>query len=367
MYVKSLRLRAFRNYSDREIQPSPGLTVFVGPNATGKTNVIEALQITTSGRSFRRPKWNEVVQWGKDQAILTARLSGEGSDIAVEMTMRADATRLFRLNGTSKRRVSDVTGILPCVVFTPEDLNLAKGAAETRRAEIDDLGEQLSKTYGAVRRDYAKVIRHRNVLLREWQASDADLEPWDVQVASLGSRLLIHRRRLLRRIADHASVAYQDLSQSEQLSVGYSDKCGLRTSVLDDEIDVDEAEKALLVSLESRRAEERTRRMTLVGPHRDEITFFIDGNDARAYASQGQQRTIALAWKLAEVQVVDDVAHKKPILLLDDVMSELDESRRRALTGLVQQNIQTFVSTTDVAHFDSTLMSEALIIESKER
>lgn len=106
--------------------------------------------------------------------------------------------------------------------------------------------------------------------------------------------------------------------------------------------------------------------MTLVGPHRDEITFFIDGNDARAYASQGQQRTIALAWKLAEVQVVDDVVHKKPILLLDDVMSELDESRRRALTGLVQQNIQTFVSTTDVAHFDSALMSDALIIESKE-
>lgn len=366
MYVNSLRLTSFRNYDDREIQPSPGLTVLVGPNATGKTNVIEALQIITSGRSFRRPKWNEVVQWGMDYATLHANISGASSNTAVEMTMKTDATRSFRLNNTTKRRVSDITGILPCVVFTPKDLNLAKGAADTRRSEIDDLGEQLSKTYGAVRRDYARVIRHRNVLLREWQASDSDLEPWDVQVASLGSRLLVHRRRLLRRITDHASVAYKDLSQSENLSVGYMDKCGLQTSFLSDEIEADQAEKAILSSLESRRAEERTRRMTLVGPHRDEITFFIDGNDARAYASQGQQRTIALAWKLAEVQVVDDVVHKKPILLLDDVMSELDESRRRALTGLVQQNIQTFVSTTDVAHFDSTLMSEALIIESKE-
>lgn len=367
MYVKSLHLTTFRNYSDREIQPSPGLTVLVGPNATGKTNVIEALQIVTSGRSFRRPKWNEVVQWGADHATLAAEISGEGSDVRVEIVMRSDSSRLFRVNGSVKRKVSDATGILPCVVFTPDDLDLAKGPAETRRSEVDDLGEQLSKTYGAVRRDYSRVVRHRNILLREWQASDNDLEPWDVQVASLGSRLLVHRRRLLRRIAEHATAAYKDLSQGEGLSVRYTDRCGLHTSSLDDVIEADEAEKAILASLESRRNDERTRRVTLVGPHRDEIVFLLDGNDARSYASQGQQRTIALAWKLAEVHVVDDVVHKKPILLLDDVMSELDESRRRALTGLVQQNVQTFVSTTDVAHFDSNLMNEALIIESKER
>jgi DNA replication and repair protein RecF len=266
-----------------------------------------------------------------------------------------------------KRKVSDATGIIPVVVFTPNDLDLSQGPAEIRRLEVDDLGEQLSKTYGSVRRDYGKAVRHRNVLLREWQASDADLEPWDVQIASLGSKLLFHRRRLLLRIAERATVAYQKLSQEEELGIQYSDRCGLKTTRLTDEMDILQAEKSIIQTLEERRAEERSRKMTLVGPHRDEITFLLDGKDARIFASQGQQRTIALAWKLAEVDVVEDVAKREPVLLLDDVMSELDENRRRALTGLVQRNIQTFVTTTDTAHFDPVLLAEALVIEAGNR
>ncbi len=366
MSIQSIRLRSFRNYTDREIHPSPGLTVLLGPNATGKTNIIEAVQIITSGRSFRRPKWNEVVKWGETTATVRAEISN-GAPSVVETSMNQDASRTFRLNGSTRRRVSDVTGILPCVVFTPADLELAKGPAEVRRSEIDDLGEQLSKTYGVVRKDYARVVRHRNVLLREWQASDADLEPWDVQLASFGSRLMVHRRRLLRRVAQSAISSHEGLSQGESLSVGYSDKCGCGTTDLGDEVDQESAEKAILTSLQQRRGEERARRMTLVGPHRDEITFRVNGNDARAFASQGQQRTIALAWKLAEVSVVEELTHKKPVLLLDDVMSELDERRRAALTGLVQQDIQTFVSATDVAHFDPDLMVEALVIESGDQ
>ncbi len=352
---------------DREIQPSPGLNVLVGPNATGKTNMIEAIQIVTSGRSFRRPRWNEVVRLGEEAAALDASFVSERSTVRVEIGITRDAVRTFRLNSVAKRSTAGIAGILPCVLFTPEDLHLAKGAAETRRREVDDLGEQLSKTYGAVRRDYARVVRHRNVLLREWQASDIDLEPWDVQVASLGSRLLFHRRGLLRRIAERAQAAYLDLSREERLSVEYIDKCGLGTSRLSDDIDIHQAETTILKTLESRRAEESARRMTLVGPHRDEIVFLLDGQDARVYASQGQQRTIALAWKLAEVGVVEDVVHKQPILLLDDVMSELDANRREALTRLVQRNIQTFVSTTDTSHFDPALMAEACIIQAGER
>jgi DNA replication and repair protein RecF len=323
--------------------------------------VIEAVQIVTSGRSFRRPKWDEVIKWDEDAATIQASITTT-TESRVEVGIRRGSQRTFRLNGLTKRRVSDIVGILPVVVFTPDDLDLSKGSAEVRRTEVDDLGEQLSKTYGAVRRDYNKVVRHRNVLLREWQATDADLEPWDVQLASLGSRLLVHRRRLLRKITEHARESYQELSQDEQLTVQYLDRCGLSTSCLEDEIEVEVAEKTIFSTLENRRDEERARKTTLVGPHRDEIVFQLDNRDARAFASQGQQRTIALAWKLAEVDVVEDVAHKKPVLLLDDVMSELDENRRRALTGLVQRNIQTFVTTTDAAHFDPDLLAEALVI-----
>jgi DNA replication and repair protein RecF len=362
VHIESIRLKSFRNYSDREIYPSPGLTVLIGINASGKTNVIEAVQIVTSGRSFRRPKWDEVIKWDEDSAMISANLSSATTSSKVEVVIKRGAQRTFRLNGLAKKRVSDVAGILPVVVFTPDDLDLSKGSAEVRRMEVDDLGEQLSKTYGAVRRDYNKVVRHRNVLLREWQASDIDLEPWDVQLASLGSKLLVHRRRLLRKIAERAKESYQELSQDEGLTIHYLDRCGLSTSCLDEEIQIELAEKTIFSTLENRRDEERARRTTLVGPHRDEIIFRLGDRDARAFASQGQQRTIALAWKLAEVDVVEDVAHKKPVLLLDDVMSELDENRRRALTGLVQRNIQTFITTTEEAHFDPELLAEALVI-----
>lgn len=367
MYIESIHLRGFRNYTDREITLSPGLNVLVGSNAVGKTNILEAIQLVAAGRSFRRPKWNEVVAWGEDTGRVSAIFSEDSRKTEVQIDFTDGATRTFRVNGVIKRKVSDATGIIPVVVFTPNDLDLSQGPTEIRRLEVDDLGEQLSKTYGSVRRDYGKAVRHRNVLLREWQASDADLEPWDVQIASLGSKLLFHRRRLLLRIAERATVAYQELSQEEELGIQYSDRCGLKTTRLTDEMDILQAEKSIIQTLEERRAEERSRKMTLVGPHRDEITFLLDGKDARIFASQGQQRTIALAWKLAEVDVVEDVAKREPVLLLDDVMSELDENRRRALTGLVQRNIQTFVTTTDTAHFDPVLLAEALVIEAGNR
>ena len=165
------------------------------------------------------------------------------------------------------------------------------------------------------------------------------------------------------RIRDKARTSYQELSQDETLDITYFDKCGLGTGSLDEEIDVHQAEDVIFRELEARRDEERARKMTLVGPHRDEIVFLVGGQDARLYASQGQQRTISLAWKLAEVDVVEDVAHRRPVLLLDDVMSELDERRRRALTGLVQRDIQTFVSTTDISHFDPELLADALVLK----
>lgn len=344
------------------MNPATGLTILVGANASGKTNVIEAVQLITTGSSFRRPKWEELVRWGDEQAAVLAEFSGPNTASVVEMRVTSNGERTHLINGVSKRRMSETTGILQAVLFTPDDLDLVKGPAEMRRSAIDDLGEQLSKTYGAVRRDYARVIRHRNTLLREWQAGSMDLEPWNIQIASLGARLLVHRRGLLRRMIERATVVYEELSQGESLTVEYIDRCGLNTTSLDSEVTTDDAERALLATLEVRAVEERARRVTLVGPHRDDIAFLIDGRNARSFASQGQQRTIALAWTLAKVAVVEDIARKKPLLLLDDVMSELDEDRRRALTSLVQRDVQTIISTTNTGYFDSGLLDQATII-----
>lgn len=344
------------------MNPAAGLTILVGANASGKTNVIEAVQLITTGQSFRRPKWEDLVRWGDERAVVTAGFSGRNTVSVVEMRVSNGGQRTNLINGVRKRSMSETTGILQAVLFTPDDLDLVKGPAEMRRSAIDDLGEQLSKTYGAVWRDYARVVRHRNTLLREWQAGSMDLEPWNIQIASLGARLLVHRRGLLRRMIEQAAVVYEELSGGEALTVEYIDRCGLHTTSLDSDVKTDDAERALLTTLEERAIEEKARRVTLVGPHRDDIVFFINNRNARSFASQGQQRTIALAWTLAKVAVVEDIARRKPLLLLDDVMSELDDDRRRALTSLVQRDIQTIISTTNTGYFDSGLLDQASII-----
>jgi DNA replication and repair protein RecF len=261
-----------------------------------------------------------------------------------------------------KRRVADVAGRLPSVTFTPDDLELAKGASERRRAAIDDLGEQLSATYAAVRRDYSRVVRHRNVLLREG-AGEPQLEPWDEQLVALGTKLLTHRAGLYRRLESTVTRIYGELAGGERLTSEYHDKLGIGAVRWETGVDSDEIAAAFRERLEERAVEERARQLTLVGPHRDDIVFAIEGNDARTFGSQGQLRTIALAWKLAEVRVVEEVARRKPVLLLDDVMSELDENRRSALTDVVRRDVQTFVTTTNLGYFGETLLEGATVVE----
>lgn len=362
MRICSLELVDFRSYDRWSIEPDSALTAFVGPNAIGKTNIIEAIQLVSTGSSFRRPDWQEVVRWGSERATLRMTADGEGSHAEVELTITSEGSRTWKVGGATKRRVSDATRFVPIVAFTPDDLLLVKGPAEQRRTTIDALGEQLSATYGALRRDYTRVVRQRNSLLRE-EGSTADLEPWDQQLISLGARLYVHRRRLVCRVAEAAAPIYAHLAPRERLELQVTDRCGIGGTLAEEGPSAEVAEQRLENELVRRRAEERARRTSLVGPHRDDIAFLVNGRDARTYGSQGQQRTIALAWKWAEVNVVHEVLRKTPVLLLDDVMSELDRSRREALTDLVQRDVQTFVTATTTDYFDPDLLRAARVVQ----
>jgi DNA replication and repair protein RecF len=361
--ILHIELVDFRNFARWELVPGPELTVLVGPNATGKTNAIEAIQLVTAARSFRRPRWEDLVRWGADSARATLSAEEDGRPTEVSLDVTAAGSRAYRVNGQVKRRLSDVAGVMPSVTFTPDDLDLVKGTSDKRRGAIDDLGEQLSPAYAAVRRDYGRVVRHRNALLREGRPSASELVPWDDQLVSIGAKLLVHRLRLLRRMAAHLAESYQELAEGEDLTTEYVDKAGLDGVGSDGELGVEQVASALTAALESRRAEENARQVTLVGPHRDDVVFRVGGKDARTFGSQGQQRTIALAWKLSEVRVVEDIASRRPVLLLDDVMSELDERRRRALTEVVRRAVQTFVTTTNLGYFERDLLDAATIVE----
>jgi DNA replication and repair protein RecF len=227
---------------------------------------------------------------------------------------------------------------------------------------LDALGEQLSVTYGALRRDYTRVVRQRNALLKDG-GDAASVSAWDEQLVRLGARLHVHRRRLARRVMEAAAPVYAHLAEDETLSFHFCDRCGTQATDLTVDVGEGTAEEALRAELARRREDELNRRVTLVGPHRDDITFLIGGRDARLFASQGQQRTIALAWKWAEISVIQDVVRRTPVLLLDDVMSELDEKRRHALTDLVQRDVQTFITTTNTGYFDGALLRAARVVE----
>lgn len=362
MIVTRLELRDFRNYERFELRPHPRLTVLAGPNAAGKTNIIEALQLLTAASSFRRPRWEDLVRWGRPEGLAALRAEEGERRLDVELDVSSDGGHLFKVNGQARKRTSDVAGRLPSVTFTPDDLDLVKGSSERRRSAIDDLGGQLSAAYSSSRRDYGKVVRQRNALLKE-QAGGDRLEVWDEQLATLGARLLTHRLRLLAEVMPRVADRYASMAAGERLSWSYEDRSGLPKGPAAGPVALDAAREAIAGEIRRREEEERRRSITLVGPHRDDIAFLVNDRGARSFASQGQQRTVALAWKLGEVDTVEEVLHEAPVLLLDDVMSELDASRRSALTAAVSGRTQTFVTTTNLGYFEEATLHDASVVE----
>ncbi len=362
MRIRSLELRDFRNYERFDLDPGRGLTVLVGPNAVGKTNIIEAVQATTTTDSFRGPRWEEVVRRGAREASVRILAEGRRSRAEIRMTVTASGRRSFEVNSTKKRRSSDVIGVVPCVVFAPDDLAMVKGSAEKRRDALDAIGRQLWSVYDDTRRDYTKVVRQRNRLLKEESAGRAALAPWDEQLVRTGARLTAYRARLLSAMSERIEGIHAGLADGERLQVSYEDRIGLDEGRWETRLTVDEAAEVMSSRLEERRADEQARRVTVVGPHRDDVSFTVQGADVRAYASQGQQRTVALSWKLAELDMVRETSNRTPVLLLDDVMSELDERRRRSLLVAVEDDVQTWVTTTNLGYFGEETIEAAKVV-----
>ncbi len=356
--VTRLALQGFRSYESLVLEPDEHLTILVGPNAAGKTNIIEAIQLVTAGDSFRRPQWSDLVRWGAEEGAVLLRAEGDGRVLETAMTVSSAGRRVYRVNGKVRRRMAEIAGIIPCVVFTPDDLRLVKDSADRRRAAIDGVGDQLSPAYMGVRLDYERIVRQRNALLKETHADEDVLAALTGRLVSEGVAFMGHRRRLFDRIAEKMSEIYETLSEGEKLSAMYVPSWA-RSSQKPEE---GSARELMEEQLAARASEEQARGLTLVGPHRDEVVFTVDGHDARTYASQGQTRTIALAWKLAEVAVITEISGQAPVLLLDDVMSELDQARRHALAAFVGEAAQTFVTTTNLGYFEEDLVARAKVV-----
>lgn len=357
--ARDLSVVDYRSYRDYELALGPRVTVLAGPNAAGKTNLIEAVQLLTAGQSFRRPAPAELVREGCDRARISLTLEGEGRRVDMACDLAAGRRSFFR-NG-KRVTASGVRGVLPSVLFCPDDLDMVKRSAGVRRAALDDFGCQLNERYAQLVGGYARIVEQRNGLLREGTVDQSLLAAWDESLAGTGAALICHRRALLARVRERVREAYEAIAPSEKADVSYVSQLGPEAA--SDGVDREEVADRFMAALADRREEELRRGTTLVGPHRDDVLFTIDGRPARAFASQGQQRSLVLAWKIAEVGVTRDILGRYPILLLDDVMSELDADRRDAIVRFIEDEVQTVITTTNLGYFSPELLAAAKVVE----
>lgn len=359
--IERLGFQRFRSYERFSLDDIGMLTVFAGPNAVGKTNIIEGVQLLTALSSFRNAPIRELVFHGQDSALLTAEYAGDGRALEVKLVL-AEHTKRAVLNGKSKRS-ADLKGIMPSVTFTPDDLDLVKGSMSKRRRALDLLGSQLHGNYHQIQKDYEKVVRHKNRLLKE-SSDPLMLASIDQMVVEVGSQLCCYRSALFEKLSMPLSRIYGEIAQGrEQLEASYVPSWDVDSAAEPRAFTREEAREALERELSVHAVEEARRQRAVVGPQADAIRFRIDGHDAGSFGSQGQQRSIVLAWKLAEAVTIEEMLDQPPVLLLDDVMSELDGARREALVSYIARDVQTFITTANIDYFDAAMLNAANVIE----
>ncbi len=352
MFFKRVFLKNFRNYSSLDLVPGEGINVFFGKNAQGKTNLLEALYLILSGRSHRVAKEDEMIRWGSGSSYIKALVSGKDTDTVIEFGLSPESGKVIRVDGKNVKRISDLTDIASCVMFSPDDLELVKGSPSVRRRFLDELISQLRPKYRYNLSRYNRLVLQKNNLLREikersGKAADT-LELWNQQLASLGAEILSTRFEVTAELSVHTKEISARISggdEAVELLYLSSMEC-----TPEEGVDVDGLKERLLKEYSKRRNEEVYRGITIVGPHRDDFSFMAGGTggiDLKVYGSQGQQRSGVLSLKMAQLEYVKEKRGEYPVLLLDDVLSELDESRRDYLLRTVTERIQSFITSTD--------------------
>jgi DNA replication and repair protein RecF len=344
MHLTGLWLTDFRCYREAVLRFPPGVIVVRGANAQGKTSLLEAIAWAATGHSFRGVPDAALVRTGCEAAIVRAEAADGDRVQLLEAEIRAAGRNRVRLNRQPVTRARDRAEFVRVTVFAPDDLQLVKGGPGGRRGYLDDLLVAVAPRYAGARTDYDRVLRQRNALLRggiRTADDDATLEVFDGQLARTGAALATGRARLLERLAPLVGAAYAELAGDDQPIVAAYESEWSGASRDDT---ASEREQALLRALREHRRAELDRRVTLAGPHRDEWRLQIGALDSRVHASQGEQRTLALALRVAGHRLTTDVLGSPPVLLLDDVFSELDERRATALLAHLDAG-QTIVTT----------------------
>ncbi|MDX2100383.1 MAG: DNA replication/repair protein RecF [Leptolyngbyaceae cyanobacterium bins.59] len=400
MYLKTIHLRHFRNYQDQQVEFLAPKTILVGDNAQGKSNLLEAVELLATLRSHRVSRDRDLVQDGEAIGQITASVERELGPVEMALALRSNGRRTAALNGETLRRQFDFLGTLNAVQFSSLDLELVRGGPEKRRHWLDALVTQLEPVYAHILQQYQQILRQRNALLKselkqrtgngvlsELDADDsalAQLALWDSQLVTAGTRVIRRRTRALARLVPLAASWHRVISGStENLEIRYvpnvrpeglpildqvensSDSQPGKPDLRDRPDRPEQIQQAFWEKIRRRAAIEQYQGTTLVGPHRDDVEFLINQTPARQYGSQGQQRTLVLALKLAELKLIEEIVGEPPLLLLDDVLAELDLHRQNQLLDTIQDRFQTLITTTHLGSFDAQWLKSSQILAVK--
>lgn len=339
MIIESIELKNYRNYENLQLELSPGTNIFYGDNAQGKTNILESVYVCCTTKSHKGSKDKEMIRFGEDEAHIKLTVRKQDVPYRIDMHLKKNKAKGIAINGIPIRKASELFGTVNVVFFSPEDLNIIKNGPAERRRFLDLELCQLNKLYVHGLIQYNRVVTQRNKLLKELSFHpeyEETLDIWDLQLAQYGRQVIEYRTDFVKQLNEMIVGIHNQLSGGkEHLEIFYEPNV--------------EAEK-LEDALEKNRDSDLRQRTTGIGPHRDDISFIVNGIDIRRFGSQGQQRTAALSLKLAEIELVKYLVKDYPVLLLDDVLSELDGSRQEHLLAGID-HIQTMITCTGLEDF----------------
>lgn len=340
MKLENLTIRNFRNISHIELEPKPNLNLFTGDNGQGKTNLLEAIFVVAAGSSFRRINDSNLVKNGMSGYSIGVAYSIDGRSLEAELNYTNDGAKRILIN--HKKVGNHHKDRLRVVIFTPDDLFLIKGSPSKRRTFLDFVIRQISAEYIYNLDNYMTILRKRNIFLKREQTSIKSFKIVNDLFVENAVRLIIQRLNFVNILEEICKSIHSQINETQsQLKMKYA----LSFKIESDKINMDVLQEALYQHIEDNMDEEIRRRQTLVGPHLEDINVYYENRPAKLYASQGQQRNIAISMKLAEVQAFHKIMGFYPILLLDDVLSELDDTKKARLIGYLRQSeFQTFLT-----------------------
>lgn len=364
MILKELELTQYRNFDHVHVHFDAPIVLFVGPNAQGKTNMLESIYVLAMAKSHRTSKDKELIQWDAPFARLSCRVDRRIGPINLDIQLTSKGKRA-KVNQLEQRRLSDYIGAMNVVMFAPEDLSIVKGSPNVRRRFLDMEIGQVSKSYLYHILQYQKLVHQRNQAMKELQIGRPFgdmLDIYNVQLAQLAAKVLHKRFIFMDKLEEWGQEIHAQITEGrETLTLSYES-----TLPVTAEMSESEAEEAAYRHLTSIKDREIARGTSLAGPHRDDIHFFINGTSVHQYGSQGQQRTTALSLKLAEIELIHQEVGEYPLLLLDDVLSELDANRQSHLLQNIKDRVQTFVTTTGVEGLYHQTLQQASIYRVKQ-